>query len=105
MATAEIFRALGDPVRLEIIQRLTEGRPCTIATVSDGLGMTRQGARKHLQVLADAKLIVLEPKGRDVSVRLDPMMLDRARSFIEEIENRWDHRLEALRRIVEEPEM
>ena len=64
--------------------------------------MTRQGARKHLQVLADARVVALQPEGRDVLVSLEPESLDQAKLFIAEIERRWDARLDALRRFVEE---
>ncbi len=101
---AGVFRALGDPVRLEMVQRLIREQPCTIAVISGGLGISRQGARKHLQVLVDAKLATLEPKGRDVLVTLDAAQLDRARDFIAELEKRWDTRLDALRKLVEEDE-
>lgn len=101
MTVAEVFHALGDPVRLEIVQRLARMQPCTIATVSEGLGITRQGARKHLQVLADAKLIQLRPKGREVHVQLETAAIDRARGFFEKLERQWDRRLEALERSLE----
>jgi DNA-binding transcriptional ArsR family regulator len=98
---AAVFHALGDPVRLEMVQRLARQQPCTIASVSQGLGITRQGARKHLQVLADAHLVQLTPKGREVQVQLDPQALDRAREFLEGLERQWDRRLEALKRSIE----
>jgi len=100
--TAEIFHALGDPIRLEMVHRLTLLQPCTIATVSHDLGVTRQGARKHLQVLVNANLVALEPKGRDVLVRLETTTLDQAKAFIAQLEQQWDKRLDALRRFVEE---
>jgi DNA-binding transcriptional ArsR family regulator len=102
MAVAEIFKALGDPVRLEMVQRLSSGAPFTIGAVSSDLGITRQGARKHLQVLVDAKMVVLEQKGRDVLVQLEPAALDEAKMYIAELERRWDRRLDALRRFVED---
>ncbi|HXH62441.1 MAG TPA: helix-turn-helix domain-containing protein [Fimbriimonadaceae bacterium] len=102
MAVAEVFRALGDPVRLEMVQRLTRREAATISVVSEGLGITRQGARKHLQVLADSGVVRLEPHGREVAVRLDAERLESARIFIEEMERRWDTRLDALKRFVEE---
>ncbi len=103
MAVAEIFRALGDPVRLEMMHRLTAGQRCTIATVSNQLGISRQGARKHLQVLVDANLVTLaRPQGRDVIVQLDPATLDAAKLYIAELEKRWDTRLDALRRFIED---
>ena len=102
MAVAELFRALGDPTRLEIVRRLSTGAPYTITTVSSGLDISRQGARKHLQVLADAKLVTLETQGRDTLVQLDREQLEQVKAFIAELERRWDMRLEKLRRFVEE---
>ena len=101
MSVTETFKALGDPVRLEMVRRLSSGASFTVGGLSSGLGITRQGARKHLQVLTEAKLIILEPQGRETQVRLDRNSLDAARSFIVELEQRWDQRLEALRDFVE----
>jgi DNA-binding transcriptional ArsR family regulator len=101
MVAAVLFRALGDPTRLEIVRRLSSGESYTITTVSSGLDITRQGARKHLQTLADAKVITLEPRGRDTTVRLDGETLKKGREFIAELELRWDMRLEALRQFVD----
>ena len=101
MAVAEIFRALGDPVRLEMVRRLTAESPRTVGVVSGGLGISRQGARKHLQVLVDATLVSLKPRGRDVMVQLTPETLEVAKACLAELERRWDSRLDALRRFVE----
>lgn len=98
---ASVFRALGDPVRLEMVKRLSSGESFTIASVSKGFDISRQGVRKHLQVLADVDLISLNPKGRDVVVQLDARTLERAKAFIAELEKNWDRRLEALKRFVE----
>lgn len=101
MALAATFSALGDPVRLEMVQRLANGSPSTITAVSSDLGLTRQGARRHLQVLVDAEIVTLQPRGRDVFVQLDPAALVQAQSYLVELEHRWDKRLDALRRHVE----
>ena len=101
MTVVETFKALGDPVRLEMVERLATGSSYTVGSLSSGLGITRQGARKHLQVLTEANLIILEPKGRETEVRLLRDSLDTARAFITELEQRWDKRLEALRNFVE----
>ena len=101
MAVVELFRALGDPNRLEIIKRLSSGKLYTINTITAGLDITRQGARKHLQILVDSRLVLLESKGRDTKVSLNQKRLDEGKAFILDIERRWDERLEALRRVVE----
>jgi len=101
MAVAQLFRALGDPTRLKMVQRLSSGEGHTITTLSRGLPLSRQGARKHLQILADAKVVRLEPQGRNTTVHLDISGLETGRAFITELERIWDTRLEKLRRIVE----
>lgn len=101
MVAYELFRALGDPTRLEIVQRLSSGEKYTITTVSFGLGITRQAARKHLNLLEKANLIILEHKGRDTSVRLENETLRQGKAFIAQLEQQWDSRLEALRQVVD----
>jgi DNA-binding transcriptional ArsR family regulator len=102
MAVVELFRALGDPSRLEMVRRLSGSDFQTITTISQGLEISRQGARKHLQILEQAEIVILEAKGRDTSVRLNRATLDQGRDFIVELERKWDSRLEALRKYVED---
>jgi DNA-binding transcriptional ArsR family regulator len=101
MVAAELFHALGDPTRLEIVQRLSTGTLHTITSVSQGLEMSRQGIRKHLQILAKANIIRLKPKGRDTHVELEQQTLEQAKAFIVQLEAQWDTRLVALRDFVE----
>jgi DNA-binding transcriptional ArsR family regulator len=101
MLVTETFKALGDPIRLTMIERLADGTTYTLGGISDGLGLTRQGARKHLQVLADVELVSMHIRGRQTQVTLDTTALSAAKAFIADLEVRWDHRLEALRKFVE----
>jgi DNA-binding transcriptional ArsR family regulator len=101
MSTHQIFKALGDPIRLRVIERLTDGSIHTIGTLSAGLGVSRQGARKQIQVLVLAKLVVLEPVGRETNVVLNTAALESGRAFIARIESQWDQRLQALKQFVE----
>lgn len=104
MSVADTFKALGDPIRLEMVKRLSDGSHQTVGGLFDGLSLTRQGARKHLQVLADAELVTLQIKGRQTEVSLNPASLATAKSFISGLELKWDQRLHALRDFVEKNE-
>ena len=97
MIEAEIYKALGDPVRLEMVRRLADGAPYTIGTLSKDLGVSRQGARKQIQVLVSANVVHLTPKGRETAVQLDTERLRLAREFISKLERQWDQRLTALK--------
>ena len=101
MIEATIYKALGDPLRLEIIVRLSAMSSSTIGELSTNLGISRQGARKQLQVLVDANVVHLEQRGRQTHVTLDTKTLEIARSFISQLELKWDSRLEALKHYIE----
>ncbi len=101
MTAAQIFKALGDPVRLEIVKRLADGSAYTMNNLSKDLGISRQGARKQIQVLVSANVVFLKPIGRETLVTLDMSSLELARAFITSMENQWDQRLNALKNFVE----
>jgi DNA-binding transcriptional ArsR family regulator len=98
---AEVYKALGDPIRLEIVKRLSATTSSTVGELSANLGISRQGARKQLQVLVDANVVHLRPRGRTTEVTLETKALLTARAFISELERQWDKRLEALKQFVE----
>lgn len=104
MFEAAIYKALGDPVRLEIVRRLSTGSPNTLGELSRNLGISRQGARKQLQVLVDAQVVHLRQRGRQTEVTLDTHTLQIARNFIAGLERQWDERLQALKNFVEAPD-
>lgn len=101
MNEAAIFKVLGDPTRLKIIMRLASGSHSTIGELSNNLWISRQGARKQLQLLVSAKVVHLLPQGRETQVMLDAKTLQTAREFISKLENQWDQRLEARKTHVE----
>ena len=101
MTEADIYKALGDPIRLEMVRRLANGAPHTIGELSQDLGVSRQGARKQLQVLVAADVVYLKQQGRETQVSLDTRTLQVARKFIAKLEQQWGARLTALKNIVE----
>lgn len=60
----EIFTALADPTRRRILVRLLGNQGQTLSELVDGLDMRRQSATRHLKVLQDAGLIVIQWHGR-----------------------------------------
>ncbi len=101
MIESQIFKALGDPLRLKIVVRLSDGSTRTLGDITKGLGITRQGARKQVAVLADAKIVRLKPQGREVKVTLDMDSLRMGKDLITQLENQWDKRLRRLKNLVE----
>ncbi|MBV6457857.1 MAG: hypothetical protein HONBIEJF_00977 [Fimbriimonadaceae bacterium] len=99
-----IYQALGDPTRLEIVQRLGDRGPLPTLELVEGLGMSRQAATKHLLVLEGAGLIESRSEGRQVVRELKREVLSTAEDWLAERRAMWDRKLEALRKLVEETE-
>lgn len=60
---AALFRSLADPVRLAILQRLTEG-PARVVELVANLGLAQSTVSKHLARLRDCGLVTSTPHGR-----------------------------------------
>ena len=99
--SAPVFAALGDQTRLRLVARLGREGPLSITRLSDGSGMTRQAASKHLRVLADARLARGLRQGREQLWQLERGRLDEARASLDRISQRWDETLERLKAAME----
>ena len=60
-----VFRALGDPARRRLLDRLNERNGLTLTELCAGMGMTRQSVSKHLDVLEEADLVATLRRGRE----------------------------------------
>ena len=102
-AAAPIFAALGDPVRLAIVARLSKDGPLpTIELKQCAGGVSRQGVTKHLQVLEDVGLVESDRVGRDRQWRLQSERFAAMRDTLDWISAQWDERVERLRAFVED---
>jgi len=89
-----VFRALADPTRRHLLDRLFERDGRTLTELESELDMTRFGVMKHLRVLEDAGLVVTRRSGREKLHFLNPVP-------IRLIHDRWidkytEHRVSAL---------
>ena len=60
-----VFKALADPTRRYLLDRLFERDGRTLTELELDLEMTRFGVMKHLRVLEDAGLVVTRKEGRE----------------------------------------
>ena len=98
---APLFDALGDPTRLELVARLSNGGPQSITGLTRGTRLTRQAITKHLRVLASAGLARGTRRGRESRWELELNRLHVAQRYLESMSKRWDVSLERLKTFVE----
>jgi DNA-binding transcriptional ArsR family regulator len=101
---AHLFAALGDSTRLELIRRLGRGESDSIATLSQGMKLSRQGVTKHLRVLETAGVVTSKRVGRELQFALQPKALTPLQEYLDLVSAQWNDAAERLRSFVENPE-
>lgn len=96
-----MFAALGDPTRLQLIARLSDAGPQSIASLADGFDMSRQAISKHLRVISAAGLARSEQRGREMVWQLEQEGLAEAQRYLSAISKDWDDKLRRLKSLVE----
>lgn len=72
-AADRVFRALGDPGRRRLLDRLRVRGGQTLNALCEGMQMSRQAVTKHLVLLEDADLVVVRWSGREKQHYLNPV--------------------------------
>ncbi len=69
----DVFKAIADPIRRTLLDRLFRHNALTLSDLCDGLDMTRFGVMKHLRILEAAGLITTRKVGREKRHYLNPV--------------------------------
>ncbi|MGE5748164.1 MAG: ArsR/SmtB family transcription factor, partial [Solirubrobacterales bacterium] len=69
----EVFKALSDPTRRELLDRLFKQDGQSLSALEGRLSMSRFGVMKHLKVLEEANLVVTRKRGREKLHFLNPV--------------------------------
>jgi uncharacterized protein YndB with AHSA1/START domain/DNA-binding transcriptional ArsR family regulator len=102
-AVGLVFKALADPTRRLLLDRLREHDGQTLGELCGRLGMARQSATQHLDLLVRANLVTVVRRGRERLHYLNPVP-------IHELQERWIsafdrprlHTLSAIKNLAEE---
>jgi DNA-binding transcriptional ArsR family regulator len=96
-----VFAALGDPTRLSLLTKLSDGQTRSIARLSGDTNLTRQAVTKHLHVLERVGLVASLRVGRESRFAYQPEPIADARSYLDTVSAQWDEALVRLRSLVE----
>jgi DNA-binding transcriptional ArsR family regulator len=67
-----VFRALADPTRRAVYERLTRADEITVVDLTRDSGVTQGAISQHLKALKQAGLVAERPEGRKVYYRAQP---------------------------------
>jgi len=97
----DVFRAIADPTRRAILDRLRAG-PAPVNALAADFRQSRPAISKHLRVLRQARLVVEERAGRERLYELQPRPLQQVAGWIEGYRPFWLTSLGNLKRHLEE---
>lgn len=100
-ADEDVFRAIADPTRRAILDRL-RGGPSPVNELADDFAQSRPAISKHLKVLRDARLVSEQRVGRERVYKLEPAPLRQVVGWIEGYRAFWQINLDSLKRYLEE---
>jgi ArsR family transcriptional regulator len=83
--TAEVYRALADPIRLELLAHIAAFGPVCVCHLEEALSYKQPRISKHLATLRKAGLVRTRREGSWVYYQLDEEALAVATDFVEQL--------------------
>ncbi|HEY1941296.1 MAG TPA: metalloregulator ArsR/SmtB family transcription factor [Roseiarcus sp.] len=99
-ADSDVYRAIADPTRRAILDRLRAG-PTAVNALSHEFAQSRPAISKHLRVLRQARLVTEQRSGRERLYQLQPAPLQQVVGWIEGYRAFWQISLTNLKRHLE----
>jgi len=100
-ARRDIFQAIADPVRRDIIDLLAKDI-LTVNEVAEKFDISRPAVSKHLKILDECGLLVIRKEGRERYCSVDPKSLIPAYVWIEQYHKLWEDRIDAFEDLLTE---
>ena len=97
-----MFKALSDPSRRRLLDRLFTENGQTLSSLCEELDMSRQAITQHLQVLEASGLVRSEKVGRVRTCQIETKALRTAEQWINERRLLWERRLDRLGAFLDE---
>jgi DNA-binding transcriptional ArsR family regulator len=99
-AKTDPFRAIADPTRRAILDRLRAG-PANAGTLAGDFRSSRPAVSKHLKVLREARLVIDTRIGRERVYAVNPIPLQAVAGWLEGYRGFWQASLMRLKRNLE----
>ncbi len=101
MTENDIFRALADPTRRAIFEKLADGAQ-NASALREGIDISQPAMSQHLAVLRGAGLVVERRQGRFVNYEVDPDGLTRIATWLGKYRAYWPQRVEELKLLLKD---
>ncbi|HWD14046.1 metalloregulator ArsR/SmtB family transcription factor [Pseudochrobactrum sp. sp1633] len=101
MTENDIFKALADPTRRAVFEKLATGS-MNASALREGMDISQPAMSQHLSVLRGAQLIREERQGRYVNYEVDPEGLALIAQWLSKYRAYWPARIDALKTLLKD---
>lgn len=95
--TSDVFNAIAEPRRREIIQFLADGEARAVGELVDRLSVSQSAVSKHLGVLRSVGIVSVTTSGPMRLYRLEPKQLKPVHDWVKPFEQFWSHQIDRIK--------
>ena len=97
----DVFQAIADPTRREIINMIAH-ESLNLNSVAEKFHISRPAISKHIKILTECGLIVINQKGRERHCKANLKKLNEVSVWVEQYRKFWNLKLDALENYLDE---
>jgi DNA-binding transcriptional ArsR family regulator len=96
----DVFSALADPNRRNIIELLAVKGELSSTDISDKFQISSPAISQHLKVLKEANLVQMEKRAQQHIYKVNPAAMDDLQKWLKKLTKNWEDRFAALDKIL-----
>jgi DNA-binding transcriptional ArsR family regulator len=99
--TSDVFNAIAEPRRREIVGLLAAGTPRSVTELVEATKLPQPAVSKHLAVLRAVGVVTVQKDGKSRLYALNPVELKAVHDWISQFEKLWDGQLDRIKQRAE----
>src|SRR5690242_10229885 len=99
--TSDVFNAVAEPRRREIVAALSDGRALSVSQLVDSLQLSQPAVSKHLAVLRNVGVVTVERHAKERFYSLNAEALKPMHDWVKPFERFWSNQLDRIKQRAE----
>jgi DNA-binding transcriptional ArsR family regulator len=95
--TSDVFNAIAEPRRREIVGLLADGATRSVGELVDAMELAQPAVSKHLRVLRAVGVVSVRKVGKSRLYALNPSELKPVHDWVQQFERYWSHQLDRIK--------
>jgi DNA-binding transcriptional ArsR family regulator len=101
----DMFVALADPTRRNILELLASRGELSATAIYEQFPVSPQAISQHLKVLREANLVEMEKRAQKHLYRINPQTLSQFEAWVNNMQRMWSERFDALDAVIEKEKL